>query len=114
MPAGGAKFSVVRNAGIATLELKRTPTPPSGCFPGSRRWSGSWLLFVPNPRAIWQESCRTRHIGGTFAVRLELGIAHEFANRTRLGIRWGHVSNAYVYEQNPSEEEYLITYARPF
>jgi lipid A 3-O-deacylase len=56
----------------------------------------------------------SKDLGGTFAVRLELGVAREFADRTRLGISWGHASNAYVYEQNPSEEEYLITYAWPF
>jgi hypothetical protein len=47
-------------------------------------------------------------------VRVELGVAHQFANEARLGVRWGHVSNAYTYEQNPTEEEYLITYAWPF
>jgi lipid A 3-O-deacylase len=53
-------------------------------------------------------------LGGTFAVRVELGVAHQFANDARAGIRWGHVSNAYVYNENPSEEEHLITYAWPF
>ncbi|HEX6015661.1 MAG TPA: acyloxyacyl hydrolase [Geminicoccaceae bacterium] len=56
----------------------------------------------------------SKDLGGTFAVRVELGVAHQFANEARLGVRWGHVSNAYTYQQNPTEEEYLITYAWPF
>jgi hypothetical protein len=56
----------------------------------------------------------SKDLGGTFAVRVELGVAHQFADASRLGIRWGYVSNAYIYEENPTEEEFLITYAWPF
>jgi hypothetical protein len=56
----------------------------------------------------------SKDLGGRFAVRIELGVARELADGARLGVRWGHVSNAYLYEDNPSEEEYLITYAWPF
>jgi lipid A 3-O-deacylase len=56
----------------------------------------------------------SKDLGGPFAVRVELGIAHQFANEARLGVRWGHVSNAYTYNENPTQEEYLLTYAWPF
>lgn len=55
----------------------------------------------------------SKHLGGVFQFRVGLGIAYEFANRTRLGLRLSHLSNAGIHDKNPSEEELYITYTWP-
>ena len=56
----------------------------------------------------------SKDLGGPFAFRYEIGVARELSNGARLGVTWGHASNAYLYDDNPSQEEYLLTYAWPF
>jgi len=52
-------------------------------------------------------------LGGTFEFRLSLAAAHEFADRSRLGLQYGHISNGGSHRRNPGENEILVTYARP-
>jgi hypothetical protein len=52
-------------------------------------------------------------LGGTFEFRLSLAAAYEFADRSRLGVQYGHISNAGSHRINPGDNELLITYAFP-
>jgi hypothetical protein len=56
----------------------------------------------------------SKDLGGVFQFRAELGIAYEFDDGTRIGARLGHISNAGIHDDNPGEEELLITFAIPF
>lgn len=56
----------------------------------------------------------SKDMGGVFQFRVELGAAYAFDDGTRLGLRYAHVSNADVHDDNPSEEEFFLTYAWPF
>jgi lipid A 3-O-deacylase len=53
------------------------------------------------------------HLGGTFEFRISLAAAYEFANRSRLGLQYGHISNAGTHDINPSDNELLVTYSFP-
>jgi hypothetical protein len=56
----------------------------------------------------------SKDLGGVFQFRLELGVAYEFDDGTRIGVRLGHISNAGIHDDNPGEEELFITFAIPF
>jgi lipid A 3-O-deacylase len=53
------------------------------------------------------------NLGGVFQFRLSLDVAYRFDNGHRLGVRAAHISNAGVNEENPGEEELLLTYSVP-
>ena len=56
----------------------------------------------------------SKDLGGVFQFRLEVGIAYEFDDGTRIGVRLGHISNAGIHDDNPGEEELFLTLAIPF
>lgn len=55
-----------------------------------------------------------KDLGGTFQFRLGLQLSWQFANRVRLGLKLGHISNAHLYDGNPGEEELYLTLGWPF
>jgi len=55
----------------------------------------------------------SKDLGGTFQFRVGLGLAYEFQDRSRLGVRLDHISNASLHEHNPGEEELLLSYSIP-
>lgn len=55
-----------------------------------------------------------KDLGGLLLVRTEVDIAYVRADGIRVGLRWGHLSNAYIYEDNPSQEDFMLTLAVPF
>ncbi len=54
-----------------------------------------------------------KQLGSIFEFRLELGLAYQFQNGGRLGLKIAHISNAYIVPQDPGENEALITYSFP-
>jgi hypothetical protein len=55
----------------------------------------------------------SKDLGGPFSFRLALDAAYEFDSGSRLGVRFAHISNAWIYDNNPGEEEALMTYTVP-
>jgi lipid A 3-O-deacylase len=53
-------------------------------------------------------------LGGVFQFRSALGVAWEFDNAVRLGVRITHLSNADIYDENPGVEELFATLSVPF
>lgn len=53
-------------------------------------------------------------LGGVFQFRLALGVTYQFANQSRLGLTWGHISNADIHDKNPGQDELYLSYALPF
>jgi len=53
------------------------------------------------------------HLGGTFEFRLSFAAAYEFADRSRLGLQYGHISNAGTHDINPGDNELLVSYSFP-
>jgi lipid A 3-O-deacylase len=54
-----------------------------------------------------------KDLGGTFQFRIGIGLAYEFEDRSRLGLRVDHISNAHLHDRNPGEEEILMSYSIP-
>ncbi len=63
--------------------------------------------------AWWHGSHDDENLGGTFQFRLSLAAAYAFDNGTRLGIRFGHISNADIHRVNPGENDLMVTYGMP-
>jgi len=56
----------------------------------------------------------SRDLGGVLTFRLGLTFAYQITERTRLGVRLGHLSNANTQDKNPGEDEALFTFAYGF
>lgn len=56
----------------------------------------------------------SKDLGGVFQFRTELGIAYELDDGIRVGARFAHISNAFIHDDNPGEEELFVTFALPF
>ena len=52
-------------------------------------------------------------LGGVFQFRQSIDLAYRFDSGHRLGIRAAHISNAGIHDNNPGEEEVLLTYSFP-
>jgi lipid A 3-O-deacylase len=62
----------------------------------------------------WRHGSRKdEDLGGWFEFRLSLEAAYQFANLSRLGLRFGHISNANTRRRNPGENDLMLTYALP-
>ncbi len=48
-------------------------------------------------------------LGGTLEFRSSITLAYEFEDGSRIGLRVAHVSNASIHDDNPGENEVLIT-----
>ena len=55
----------------------------------------------------------SKDLGGVFQFRESLDLAYRFDNGHRLGIRVAHISNGSIHDNNPGEEELLLTYSVP-
>jgi hypothetical protein len=63
--------------------------------------------------AWWRGSGNDESLGGTLEFRLSLAAAYAFENGSRLGIRFGHISNADLHQRNPGENDLMVTYGTP-
>ena len=63
--------------------------------------------------AWWRGGSRDEDLGSGFEFRVSLEVAYQFADRGRLGLRFGHISNADTSRTNPGENDLMLTYALP-
>ena len=61
----------------------------------------------------WRGDSHDENLGGTFEFRLSFEAAYLFSNQSRLGLRFGHISNADSQRRNPGENDLMLTYAFP-
>ena len=69
------------------------------------------IYFTPQIAMGGYHDGDSANLGGVFQFRLSLDVAYRFDNGHRLGVRAAHISNAGVNEENPGEEELLLTYS---
>jgi lipid A 3-O-deacylase len=99
-PAAGAMLN--GDGGIATF---------AGLYAD---FSVGYLMITPLLGAgAWFKN-DAKDLGGTFMLRTEVDIAYVRKDGIRFGLRWGHLSNAYVYNENPSQEDFMFTVGAPF
>ncbi len=99
-PAAGAMLNA--DGGIGTF---------AGLFAD---FSVGYLMITPMLGAGAWFASGSKDLGGTFLVRTEVDIAYVREDGIRIGLRWGHLSNANVHNENPSEEDFMFTVAVPF
>ncbi|HLI22394.1 MAG TPA: acyloxyacyl hydrolase [Stellaceae bacterium] len=63
--------------------------------------------------AWWRGGNDDENLGGTFQFRLSLEAAYAFAGGSRLGVRFGHISNGDIHKVNPGENDVMVTYGLP-
>jgi lipid A 3-O-deacylase len=63
--------------------------------------------------AWWRGGKSDENLGGTFEFRLSLEAAYAFDGGSRLGVRFGHISNADIHKVNPGENDLMLTYGLP-
>ena len=56
----------------------------------------------------------SKDLGGVFQFRSGGTLAYAFPDGSRLGIHVGHLSNAYIHEDNDGEEDIMLTYGFAF
>ena len=56
----------------------------------------------------------SKELGGTFEFMSGLGLSWEFADRSRLGFRYQHISNANLHDKNPGADILLLNYGIAF
>lgn len=61
----------------------------------------------------WHGSHGDEELGGPFEFRLSLAVAYQFANQMRLGVRFGHISNADINHVNPGENDLMAICSWP-
>jgi lipid A 3-O-deacylase len=53
-------------------------------------------------------------LGGTLQFRSSVTLAYQLEDGSRVGVRVAHISNAGIHDDNPGENEFLITYGFGF
>lgn len=61
----------------------------------------------------WHGNGNDENLGGTFQFRLSLEAAWRLDNASRLGLRFGHISNAGIHPVNPGDNDLMLTYSLP-
>ncbi len=54
-----------------------------------------------------------KDLGGAIEFRSALELAYKFENKARLGLQFGHLSNASIYDSNPGEEFLILNFSLP-
>lgn len=73
---------------------------------------GPWL-FTPLLAVGGYSRGDSEELGGVFEFRLSATLAYRFAGGARLGLEFGHISNAGIHSTNPSDNEALVSLALP-
>lgn len=89
-----------------------------GCVTG---YAGIYLdlalgVFVLSPQtgiSVYEKG-NSKNLGGPFEFISGIGLSYEFANRSRLGLRYQHISNADLYDTNPGADILLLNYGIAF
>jgi hypothetical protein len=75
---------------------------------------GPYIVITPLVGSGAYFRNNSKDMGGPFAVRTELAIGAVRDDGIGVGFRWGHLSNAYIYSDNPSQEDFMITLSVAF
>jgi len=72
--------------------------------------------FVLSPQTGFgaYEKGNSKDLGGTFEFLSGLGLSYQFADRSRLGVRYEHISNANLHDANPGADILLLNYGIAF
>ena len=70
--------------------------------------------FTPSFGVGYYDDCNGKKLGNKIEFRTTLEFSYQIANKDRIGISFGHISNANIGKKNPGAEIISISYQRPF
>jgi lipid A 3-O-deacylase len=70
--------------------------------------------FTPSFGVGYYEDGNGKKLGNKIEFRTTLEISYQLANKDRIGISFGHISNANIGKKNPGAEIISISYQKPF
>ena len=73
----------------------------------------NWVV-MPNAALGGYRQGSSKDLGQVLEFRTGLEIAYRFADESRLGLAFQHISNAGLDDKNPGTESLVLTYAIPF
>jgi len=74
---------------------------------------GSWVLTPSAAVGLWQKG-DGKNLGSWVEFKTGAELAYRFADRSRLGVSFHHISNAGLTERNPGEESFELVWSIPF
>ena len=75
---------------------------------------GDRWVVMPNAAVGGYRQGSSKDLGGILEFRTGVEIAYRFADKSRLGLAFQHISNAGLAHKNPGTESLVLTYAIPF
>lgn len=75
---------------------------------------GDHLYFSPSAGVGAYADGGGRDLGSTVEFRTQVELGYRFDNNARLGLAFGHISNASISERNPGTEILTLYYSIPF
>jgi lipid A 3-O-deacylase len=75
--------------------------------------NNNWVLSPSATVGAWQKG-NGKDIGSWVEFKTGAEFAYRFADRSRLGISFHHISNAGLTERNPGEESFELVWSIPF
>jgi lipid A 3-O-deacylase len=114
--AGTIEYRFGRKVFVVGLSLGLLANTDGGLFGYVGAYSDlsyKKVYITPQLAMGGYEEGSSSELGGVFQFRVSLDVAYRLDNCHRLGVRAAHISNGGVNEQNPGEEELLLTYSVP-
>ena len=74
---------------------------------------GRRLVLSPSIGAGGYGEGNGKDLGGAVEFRSAVELAYRFDDSSRLGLQFGHLSNAGLYDDNPGEEFLILNYSLP-
>jgi lipid A 3-O-deacylase len=70
--------------------------------------------FTPSFGVGYYDDGNGKKLGNTVEFRTTLEFSYQLLNKDRIGISFGHISNANIGNKNPGAEIISLTYQKPF
>ena len=71
------------------------------------------VVFTPTAGMGAYRRGGSKDLGGTFQFHIGFDVAYRLEDGSRLGIKFSHISNAFIHDINPGAESLLLTYSIP-
>ena len=72
------------------------------------------FIFTPSFGAGYYDDGNGKKLGNNIEFRTTLEVSYELENKNRLGLSFGHISNANLGDKNPGVEIISLSYQVPF
>lgn len=74
---------------------------------------GKSFYIIPGFAVGGYSKSKGKNLGGPLEFHSTIELNYKFPNTHRVGVAFGHISNASIYKKNPGEEDLVLTYSIP-